>query len=313
MSLDKIANDAHLYTDIQGLEQLHAQYKKDPDSVKKQVSQQFESLFVQMVMKSMREANKSFSSDLLGSDDMDFYQEMFDKQLSLSLSNHGLGLAKMIEQNMDAQMGKSMMDMTPSPNNQPILSMNLTPRTLTETSEPSTTAELNAAPINTSTQTQTPTTSRFDSPKSFVQGIWAAAKKAASVIGTPASVLVAQAALETDWGKKALNHNLFNIKADPQWKKATTSVATLENKNGVLVKEKSNFRAYASIEDSIDDYADFLTSNQRYKHALTEARDPAMYMNALQSAGYATDPHYAEKVMKLHESSHFKSLLIGLK
>lgn len=308
MSLDKIANDAHLYTDIQGLEQLHAQYKSDPNAVKKQVSQQFESLFVQMVMKSMREANKSFSSDLLNSDDMDFYQEMFDKQLSLSLSNHGLGLAKMIEQNMDAQMGKAKMDMLPS--DQPVISINFAKTELASpTPTPSTPVEANTVSIEAPTRTS----SHFDSPKSFVQGIWAAAKKAASVIGTPASVLVAQAALETDWGKKALNHNLFNIKADPQWKKATTTVASIENKNGVLVKEKSNFRAYASIEDSIDDYANFLTSNQRYKQALTQASNPADYMNALQSAGYATDPHYADKVMKLHESSHFKSLLIGLK
>lgn len=310
MGLDKITNDAHLYTDIQGLEQLHSQYKKDPEAVKKQVAQQFESLFVQMVMKSMREANKSFSSDLLNSDDMDFYQEMFDKQLSLSLSNHGLGLAKMIEQNMDAQMGKASMDTSATPSNQPVISINLTKAEAAMPAlTPESSLETNLPPIEAPTRKS----STFDSPKSFVQGIWAAAKKAASVIGTPASVLVAQAALETDWGKKALNHNLFNIKADAQWKKATTTVASLENKNGVLVKEKSNFRAYASIEDSIDDYANFLTSHQRYKQALTQANNPAEYMNALQSAGYATDPHYADKVMKLHESSHFKSLLIGLK
>lgn len=303
MSMNKIDHDAKLYTDIQGLEQLHGQYKTDPNAVKKQVAQQFESLFVQMVMRSMREANKSFSSDLISSNDMDFYQEMFDKQLSLNLSSRGLGIAKMIEDNIDAQHAVAhpipFNDLKqPDIHYQPKTAIN-TPIDVSETMLPPASA--------------TPEKNTFHTPKAFVQAIWSAAKKAASSLGVSPSVLIAQAALETDWGKKMLNHNLFNIKADPQWKKASTQVASLENKNGVLVKEKSNFRAYGSIDESLEDYAHFVKTNQRYSQALTQGENPQRYVQGLQAAGYATDTQYAKKIMEIHESQHFKNLLLGLK
>ncbi len=303
MSIDKIDHDTKLYTDIQGLEQLHGKYKTDPTAVKKQVAQQFESLFMQMVMRSMREANKSFSSDLVSSNDMDFYQEMFDKQLSLSLSSRGLGIAKMIEDNIDAQHA---------------IAHPIDPKDLKQPDIHYQTNLAANAPVEI-TEAMLPTTNtapephHFNTPKAFVQAVWSAAKKAASSLGVSPSVLIAQAALETDWGKKMLNHNLFNIKADPQWKKASTQVASLENKNGVLVKEKSNFRAYASIDESLEDYAHFVKTNQRYSQALTKSDNPAGYAQGLQAAGYATDTQYAKKIMEIHESQHFKNLLVGLK
>lgn len=308
MGIDKIDHDSKLYTDIQGLEQLHGQYKTNPAAVKKQVAQQFESLLVQMVMRSMREANKSFSSDLISSNDMDFYQEMFDKQLSLSLSSRGLGVAKMIEDNMDAQLTRAKA-IAPSDMVQPDLKHLMKPATLTTVSNPSAdTTDITSAPL-----TQHTTQSAFESPKAFVQAMWSSAKKAAASLGVSPSVLIAQAALETDWGKKMLNHNLFNIKADPQWKKASTQVASLENKNGVLVKEKASFRAYDNIDESLADYAHFVKNNQRYSQALTQAQSPQGYVQGLQNAGYATDTQYAKKIMDIHESQHFKNLLLGLK
>lgn len=308
MSIDKIDHDTKLYTDIQGLEQLHGQYKTNPAAVKKQVAQQFESLLVQMVMRSMREANKSFSSDLISSNDMDFYQEMFDKQLSLSLSSRGLGVAKMIEDNMDAQLAHAK-PVAASDLVQPDLKHLMPPQALVATRNP----EADTSTMETALPAQQATQNAFESPKAFVHAMWSSAKKAAAAIGVSPSVLIAQAALETDWGKKMLNHNLFNIKADPQWKKGSTQVASLENKNGVLVKEKASFRAYDSIDESLNDYAHFVKTNQRYSQALNEAHNPQTYVQALQNAGYATDTQYAKKIMDIHESQHFKNLLFGLK
>jgi flagellar protein FlgJ len=284
---------------------LHGQYKTDPKAVKKQVAQQFESLFMQMVMRSMRDANKSFSSDLVSSNDMDFYQEMFDKQLSLSMSSRGLGIAKMIEDNIDAQ-NAHIQPIAPEDLKQPDIHYQLK-------AEASLPVDETALAAPTTPADKSPALSHFDNPKAFVQAMWSSAKKAASHLGVSPSVLIAQAALETDWGKKMLNHNLFNIKADSQWKKASTQVASLENKNGVLVKEKSNFRAYGSVDESLDDYAHFVKTNQRYSQALSQANNPEQYLQGLQAAGYATDTQYAKKIMEIHESPHFKNLLLGLK
>lgn len=304
MAIDKIDNDTKMYTDIQGLEQLHTQLKNNPNAAKKQVAQQFEALLVQMMMKSMRDANKTFASDLLNGNEMDFYQEMFDKQLSLSLSNHGLGIADMIEKNIDAHQAPALstpVETLPSNTLREPVPNTLAFHPITTVTPPKITAQV-SSPV-----------SRKEDKASFIQAIWSGAKLAARALGTHPSILVAQAALETDWGKKMLNHNLFNIKADSQWKKASTTVASLENKNGVLVKEKSNFRAYDSIHESLQDYVQFLKTHQRYSDALTKTSDPSAYINALQTAGYATDKDYAQKVMKIHESPDFKKMLVGLK
>lgn len=307
MPIDKIDNDTRLYTDIQGLEQLHAELKNNPAAAKKQVAQQFEALLVQMMMKSMRDANKSFSSDLLQSNEMDFYQEMFDKQLSLNLSNQGLGVAKLIEANIDAQSKKVANPMaidTQSP---------AKPRamlTLNEQQKAPLLEKTSELPQASPSPIQEP---QFKTKSAFIQALWSGAKRTASTLGLHPSILIAQAALETDWGKKMLNHNLFNIKADHQWKKESTTVDSLEARNGILVKEKSSYRAYPSIDESLNDYAHFIQSNQRYSHALTKTNDPGAYMNALQQAGYATDTEYAKKVMKIHESTDFKKMLAELK
>lgn len=305
MAIDKITNDVQNYTNIQGLVQLHAQAKRDPNAAKKEVAKQFESIFIQMVLRSMREANKPLASDLMGSSNMDFYQEMFDKQLSMSLSNRGIGLAQMIEANLNEhESGRpipaSDINLMPKPSSLPLVVNN--PVNIA--------AAASAAPQPTPRETSK---TNFTTAADFVKSVWGSAKRAASSLGVSPAVLVAQAALETDWGKKVIHQNLFNIKADSRWKNQVTTVAALENKNGVLVKEKSNYRAYNSVDESFDDYADFIKTNQRYGVALTQAHNPEGYMNALQSAGYATDNDYAKKVMQIHDSAHFKTLLVGLK
>ncbi len=183
-------------------------------------------------------------------------------------------------------------------------------------------APITAEAINTSTtkppvntQAEDPT-SAFSTPEQFVKTLWSSAKHAAKILGVDPRILMAQAALETNWGKKILPHgidgstfNLFNIKADNSWDKKTTTVATLEQKNGTLTKEKASFRAYDSFVDSFKDYVSFLKSNGRYNEALSKVTDPGQFIHALQKAGFATDQNYADKILKIFSSKTFKNIV----
>lgn len=148
--------------------------------------------------------------------------------------------------------------------------------------------------------------SLFENPISFIKSLLPHARKAAAGKGMEPLMLVAQAALETGWGQKVIkkqdgssSHNLFGIKADARWQGEKAKVQTLEYKDGVAKKENAFFRAYNSVEESVKDYMDFLASDSRYKEALNNVKEPAKYFNSLQSAGYATDPNYAKKVVNI--------------
>lgn len=314
--VDKISSDVKVYTDLQSLERLRYQSKKDSNSVKKEVAQQFEAMLMQIVMRSMRDANKALSSDLFGnSDQMDFYQDMFDKQLSLLTSDSGTGFAQIVEKNIDQQYASqnNKPDTTikkPTPqelkHNKPLFQLDRQSETTAKTVI-STYEKLPPAP---------PKKTVFSSQEEFVKTLWSAAKSAAKSIGADPKVLLAQAALETNWGKKIIpqdknrsSFNLFNIKADHSWEKQTVAMNTLEQKDGVLSKAKSVFRSYDSFVESFKDYAQFLKQNGRYSEALKKAADPHQFIQALQSAGYATDANYADKILKIFSSQTFKSLV----
>lgn len=150
---------------------------------------------------------------------------------------------------------------------------------------------------------------RFDSPAEFVSRLMPMAKKAAAKLGLSPAVLVAQAALESGWGKRVIRngdgevtHNLFGIKADPRWEGPKAVVSTLEYEKGTPSRQKAAFRSYESFEESFNDYVDFLTSGSRYRGALAKADSPERYFEALQAAGYATDPHYAHKLKQVLRS-----------
>ncbi len=139
-------------------------------------------------------------------------------------------------------------------------------------------------------------------PEGFVASIWQHAQSAAKELGVDARALVAQAALETGWGKRHIkhadgstSHNLFGIKANG-WNGAVARVPTLEFRDGALRRETADFRAYGSYAEAFDDYARFLTENPRYRQALA-AGDAAGFAHGLQAAGYATDPAYAQKIL----------------
>lgn len=333
---DKMSMDSRVYTDIQGLNQL--KYNSDSPEAKKEVAQQFESILMQMVMTSMRNANQAFASDTFGSNQMEMYQDLFDKQLSLMMSKSGTGFAGMIEENMaQAEAAKHQTEVDhilPLENVKKSSSdNNATPVVSLQSSA----AQPNPMMINgmvmrkdddvkadtsTANPSQAPDekSKPFASPEQFVKKLWSAAKTAASMIGASPEFLLAQAALETNWGRNVIphgqdasSHNLFNIKAGAGWEHKVAVADTLEQKNGVVVKERASFRSYESFKDSFFDYVNVLKTNNRYSDSLTKASNPEKFASALQSAGYATDQNYADKIMGIFTSKNFQQLVKKVK
>lgn len=151
---------------------------------------------------------------------------------------------------------------------------------------------------------------QFASPEEFVATMMPMAEQAAKTLGVDPRYLVAQAALETGWGKSIIrggeggsSHNLFGIKAHG-WGGASTKVTTSEFVQGVKVKEKADFRSYDSFEQSFNDYVSFLQSNGRYSQALQSTANPERFVGELQRAGYATDPNYAKKISQIAQKLH---------
>lgn len=337
--IDKVANDARIYTDIQSLENLRYKVKSNPESVRKEMARQFEAMFMQLVMRSMRDANNALSSGLFGdSSQMEMYQDMFDKQLTLVTSSSGNSFASMIEKNLEQQYGLGGKDRKAGPAIQPgkppVTAATAAPKEghafafwylLPLHDKPITTEVKNAAaqtmpaPVTNrpeaAKENLPPEPSMFSSPEEFVKSLWSYAKHAAGMLGADPRILLAQAALETNWGKKILTggnnstHNLFNIKADNAWTKETASVDTLEQKNGILSKERASFRSYSSYMDSFTDYVNFLKSNSRYMEALDKAANPSQFVHALQKAGFATDREYADKILKIFSSPTFRHMV----
>jgi flagellar protein FlgJ len=155
--------------------------------------------------------------------------------------------------------------------------------------------------------------SGFASPKDFVKTLYPMAQRAAEVLNIDPKALLAQAAVETGWGQYVMHqgessaHNLFGIKADSRWQGEAVKVSTLEYRDGTAHKEQAQFRRYDSYSESMQDYVDFMQSNPRYSEALSQTHDTHQYFNALQQAGYATDPNYAKKVLQVMDSDVFSA------
>ena len=146
----------------------------------------------------------------------------------------------------------------------------------------------------------------FSSADEFVNAMLPMAKEAADRIGVDPRYLVAQAALETGWGKSVMraqdgssSHNLFGIKASSNWKGDSARAITSEFRNGAMVKETAQFRSYDSYKDSFHDLVTLLQTNNRYQDVVKSADNPEQFVRELQKAGYATDPDYASKISQI--------------
>jgi flagellar protein FlgJ len=247
--------------------------QKSPEALR-EAARQFESLFTTMMLKSMRDASPKDS--LFGSDQQDFYQDMFDQQLAVQLSKgKGLGLSDMLVRQL-MQGGGSEQDALAGLQG-----------ALTGSSAPAGTAA------------SWPPRSRED----FVRAVMPAAQQAAAQLGVDPELVVAHAALETGWGRSlptdAAGHssfNLFGIKADARWAGEVATSRTREFAGGSMQQVSASFRAYGSPDESIRDYVDFLKSNPRYAGALNTGNDAAAFARGLQRGGYATDPDYVAKL-----------------
>ncbi|WP_457666111.1 flagellar assembly peptidoglycan hydrolase FlgJ [Thiolapillus sp.] len=299
---------AGIYTDFSGLAELKSGARKQSPQARKEVARQFEAMFIQIMLKSMRDAGSLGEGG--ESDEVRFYQQMFDQQIALDLANNkGMGLAKVFE----SQLGGDA---------QPAADTDL--------------SQLNRKPFNVRQAVESPVASNEsmnktasvekpsrrwlpESPEAFIQELWPVAKKVAGKLGILPEVLVAQAALETGWGKKmpdgvqGSSMNLFGIKADSGWKGQKVNVSTLEYREHVAVREQASFRAYDSTEKSMEDYIAFLKNNPRYETALKHTNEPRRFLQELQEAGYATDPRYAEKIEGIMSSERFAGVVSRLK
>lgn len=317
-----------LFTDLNQLQKLKGQAQSDEQAALEGVAQEFEQLFMNMMLKSMRQASDVLATDSpFNSNDVKFYQDMFDQQLTLDLSKKGsIGLADIIvrqlSQKPDAvhradlddedQQGQSLTEqmlnraLVSGPVNRPAGMPYSAPVAAAEANA-GVAVEAGGATGSAQERAAESLPSRFETPGRFVEQLLPLAEKAAAVLGVNPTVLLAQAALETGWGKFITrdaasgqnSRNLFNIKAGRGWQGEAVQVQTLEYRGGVPEKEQARFRAYASYADSFNDYVDFLRGNPRYRQALENGTDPARFVRELHAAGYATDPEYAAKIERI--------------
>jgi peptidoglycan hydrolase FlgJ len=274
----------------------------DPQALK-EAARQFESLFTGMVLKSMREAN--FGDSLFGSDQEDMYQDMYDDQIASEISKgRGLGLADALVQ----QLRRSGLPGTTQGTSGTSGSSGSTGSSGGTTGASGTaagsgtgsTASFPAATTASSTASSCPSTAQ---QLQFAQSLWPEAQQAAKQLGVSPVSLVAQAALETNWGRSmprtaggSTSNNLFGIKAGASWGGSSVQNTTQEYDSGTATAVKAQFRSYSSAGQCFQDYVSLLQSNPRYAGALGTGTDTQAFATGLQSGGYATDPAYASKL-----------------
>jgi len=344
VSSSRALENTSVYTDIQGLSALRGKASgTESKQALEKVAQQFESVFMNMVMKSMRDANSIFSKDNpFESQESQFFQQMYDSQLSLTLSKkNGFGIADMIVKQMSkyvSSMGLENQTETSAPKRLPNVLPKYKDATVSGTlpSPAAQNGELASLremllkdvdlsdaerlyldePLNMEEgdKPQAPETrtmvDSFENAEEFVRTLYPIAKQAADEIGVDPKVLLAQAALETGWGKHVIegnngksSYNLFNIKANSNWIGDKVAIDTLEYKDGKPLKEKSAFKVYDSLEESFADYVQLLKNSKRYQQALKNAENPFAFARSLQQAGYATDPEYAGKISRIYSGA----------
>ncbi|GGW63523.1 flagellar assembly peptidoglycan hydrolase FlgJ [Alishewanella tabrizica] len=360
----------HSYHDLNSLQQIRTTARGDKAGGLRQAAEQFEGIFFNMLLKSMRQANAAFEAEgLMNSQTTEFYRDMHDSQLASDLSQKGaLGLADLLVQQLDpsaaakptqrpetlllpGQLASDLalpqaqryqqqtdLELLKAHAAQQVVQADLVQPGKRDMSQLSplleklqqqrervqaekVAAEQAAAQQLAAQQRKTvePVTEsaefKNDSPVEFIRSLLPAARKAASALGLDPLALIAQAALETGWGKRMIktatgdnSYNLFGIKASRNWQGDTAVVDTLEYRQGVARKEQAKFRAYESPEQSLKDYASFISNSLRYQQAVAAAQEPAAYFSELQAAGYATDPNYAQKIMSVFKSSAFEQV-----
>ena len=289
-------------TDFSQFTRMRQQADANDPEVLRQVAGQFEALFVESLLKNMR--STSLGDPVFGkSDQHEMYLGMLDKQLSVEMSKgRGIGIADILVR----QFGGDGADLRQ-------------PATVDrgDTSVPAYTGTAHRARAAVSPPDAADT---WDSPADFVRDLWPHAERVARKLDVAPEALLAQAALETGWGEHVIrgpdgrnSFNLFGIKAGNEWQGASVTRQTLEYKDGVAYRERAKFRAYPDVGASFEDYAAFVGERPRYASVPGSGRDGRQFADALQAAGYATDPHYADKIDRVMNSNTLRDALRVLK
>jgi len=284
---------ANTYTDLNAL----AALKNAPASAAtvKAVSEQVEALFLQMMLKSMRDAGEAAGEPT--SNETGMYQDMFDKQVALTLSKRqDLGIARLFER----QLGGKAAGAAPAgaASSSQLKAKGALPDSRGRAAPPPTGANLS------------------EQASDFVQQVLPTIRQAAAAVGVNPLGMLAQAALETGWGQRMprtadgnSSLNLFGVKAGSDWSGARAVADTVEISGGVAKQTRTAFRAYGSIEESVGDFARLLTSSPRYRDAVAAGGSAQAYVQSIAKAGYATDPEYANKLNEVLNSGTLQAAL----
>ncbi|MEE9651472.1 flagellar assembly peptidoglycan hydrolase FlgJ [Enterobacter soli] len=282
--------------DAQSLNELKTKAGKDPSANIRPAARQVEGMFVQMMLKSMRETLPK--DGIFSSDSTRLYTSMYDQQIAQQMTaGKGLGLADMIVKQTEAAQGVQAQEEQPQQ-----VPMKFDLETVTSYQNQALTQMVRKAMPKATDNSDEPLSG--DS-KDFLAQLSLPARLASEQSGVPHHLILAQAALESGWGQRQIrkengepSFNIFGVKANSSWKGPTTEITTTEYENGAAVKVKAKFRVYSSYLEALSDYVNVLSRNPRY-NAVTQAATPEQGAQALQNAGYATDPNYARKLTSM--------------
>jgi flagellar protein FlgJ len=301
-------------TDFTQFTNLRLAAERNDPAVLREVAGQFEALFIETMLKNMREA--SLGDPLLGdSNQHEMYQGMLDQQLSLEMSSgKGIGLAEMLVR----QLGGESQDLPVPPAGGFRLPAS---RLASPAPVASVSAYVPAAPVMPAPPVASATPKpMWSDAEAFAQDIWPHAERAARRLNVSPEAIVAQAALETGWGAHVphaedgrSSFNLFGIKVSRGWSGDSVTKPTLEFENGLPRPQLAEFRAYNNVAATFEDYSAMLKQNPRYAAVSDHGDDIEGFARALQSSGYATDPAYAQKLKAVADGETMQKAISNLK
>ena len=313
MSVPSIDMSSKFALDTKGMGDLKQSAKAGSPEALKGAATQFEAMFINMMMKSMRDATPQ--DELTGSEQSKMFTGMLDQQMSQNMAKRGVGLADMLIRQLSSQAsGAQGFAGAETALMQQKAALSIGGEPSARTLGPLPDVRNAIEPVSKSGVLSAPAgvthaaSGRVQAPhvRAFQHKLAEHADEAERVTGIPAKFMISQAALETGWGKREIRHqdgssanNLFGIKAGPGWKGKVATAVTTEYVNGVPQTRVEKFRAYDSYADSFKDYAKLITNNPRYEKVLANAKDATGFAQGLQQAGYATDPQYAAKLSRI--------------
>lgn len=298
--------------DTKNLGQLKQSAKAGSPEALKTAATQFEAMFINMMLKSAREASPQ--EGMMDNQQTKTFTTMLDQQLSQNLAKRGVGLADVLISQLSAQQVNAQALAIGGGQGANAMPRELDAADMLQQGELRAGAKSTQTPFASAAAATPGVTASGRSQaahvRNFQDKLAAHADEASRATGIPARFMLGQAALETGWGKREIrnadgssSHNLFGIKAGPGWKGKVATAVTTEYVNGVPRTRVEKFRAYDSYADSFKDYAKLITTNPRYEKVLANATDASHFAQGLQRAGYATDPMYAAKLTQIIKHS----------